>query len=696
MRPAQDSRMRQLRPVRRLRVATVVVTALSAAVLLSAVHLTQGTAAVAAADLWNVVTGRGTDEAAAVVIDSRLPRLLAGILVGVALGAAGAALQSVTRNALAAPDTLGVNAGAYLAVVTAAAFGLALPVLPAGGLAFVGGLAAAGLVLALSGGGDSGPIRLVLAGSATALALEALTTLLLLLFAQETVGLYAWGQGSLAQIGLGPVFQTGPVVALGLAGLLLLGRRLDIMSLGDDTAAVLGVPVQRTRLFAVLLAVLLCAAAVTVTGPIGFVGLCAPALVRLVSPLVPGLHRHRVLVPVAGIAGVVVVLGADVVLRMVLGAQGGVEIPTGVVTSLVGGAFLVVLAHRFRDSGPTRNAPSAQSARLRDRRTFLVVTVIALAATFGVMVGSLLLGDAKLLLGDVLNWAGGRAGPITSYVLDARVPRVLAALLAGAALALAGAVIQAVCRNPLAEPGILGVSFGAGIGGVLVITVLPLAGAWQLTGAASAGALAASLIVFGLSLRNGLSSDRLVLIGVGVSYGAAAVISFVIVSTDPFNMTKALTWLSGSTYGRTLSHVAPVAIALAVAIPLLLRSRRELDLLALDDDTPRVLGISLDQTRLLLLGVSTLLTATAVAAVGVIGFVGLVAPHAARALAGSLHSRVLPLSILLGALLVAVADTVGRTVIAPAQLPAGLLTALIGTPYFVWLLWRSRTGALRR
>ena len=213
---------------------------LSAVVLLAAVHITQGTAAVDAADLWNLVTDRGTEEAAAVVVASRLPRLLAGVLVGVALGAAGAALQSVTRNALASPDTLGVNAGAYLAVVVAAAFGLALPVLPAGGLAFLGGLAAAVLVLALSGGGDSGPIRLVLAGTATALALGALTTLLLLLFAQETVGLYAWGQGSLAQIGLGPVVQTGPVVALGLAGLLLLGRRLDIMTLGDDTAGPAG------------------------------------------------------------------------------------------------------------------------------------------------------------------------------------------------------------------------------------------------------------------------------------------------------------------------------------------------------------------------------------------------------------------------------------------------------------------------
>ncbi|HEX2298754.1 MAG TPA: iron chelate uptake ABC transporter family permease subunit, partial [Pseudonocardiaceae bacterium] len=428
----------------------------------------------------------------------------------------------------------------------------------------------------------------MLAGSALSLALTALTTLLLLLFAQETVGLYAWNEGSLAQFGLGPVSQTGPVVACGLAGLLALSRRLDIMSLGDDTATVLGVPVQVTRLYAVLLAVLLAAASVTVAGPIGFVGLCAPAVVRLVAPLAPGLHRHVVLVPMACVAGVVVVLGADVALRVVLGAPGGVEIPTGVITNLVGAAFLVVLASRFRDSGPTRNAPAARSARLRDPRTFAVLTTSALVFTAGVAVGSLLLGDAMLLLGDVLNWMAGRSGPVVSYVLDTRLPRVLAALLAGAALALAGAVMQAVCRNPLAEPAVLGISGGAGIGGVLVISVLPLATGWQLTGAAFAGAVAASVLVFGLSFRGGLSSDRLVLIGVGVCYGALAVISFIIVYTDPFNTTKALTWLSGSTYGRTLSQVIPVAVAVLAAIPLLLGSRRELDLLALDDDTPRV------------------------------------------------------------------------------------------------------------
>ena len=170
-------------------------------------------------------------------------------------------------------------------------------------------------------------------------------------------------------------------------------------------------------------------------------------------------------------------------------------------------------------------------------------------------------------------------------------------------------------------------------------------------------------------------------------------ITVVIVLTDPWSIAKALTWLSGSTYGRTLPLVVPVATTLLVllAVPLLWRARRLLDVLAVDDDTPRVVGVRLERARPLLLGLACLLTATAVSAVGVITFVGLVAPHAAGALVGARDARALPVAALLGALLASVADTLGRTVIAPQQLLAGLLTALVGTPYFVWLLWRSRS-----
>jgi len=503
-------------PARRIRVSLSLLLGLALAVLLSVVHLAQGTADVRADDLLELLLGKGTERAADVAVASRLPRLLAGVVVGVCLGMAGAALQSVARNALASPDTLAVNAGAFLAVTAVAAAGFSLPVLASAGLAFVGGLAAAGLVLALSAGG-SGPTRMVLAGSAIALALSALTSMMLLLFAQETRGLFAWGSGSLAQIGFGVLRQTAVLVVLGCAALLLLARRLDLLSLGDDTSSVLGVDPRRTRITAVVCTVLLSAVAVTVAGPIGFVGLCAPALVRLVAPAVPGLLHHRALLPMSALLGVVIVLGADVLLRASVGSVRSVAIPTGVATTLLGAVFLVVLATRRRDSGPTRHAPAARSARLRSRTSYSVLTGAVLALTAGAALLGSLLGDTTLLAGDVVNWLSGRAGPGVSFVLETRMPRVTAALLAGAALALAGATIQAVCRNPLAEPGIIGVAGGAGLGAVLSITLVAGAGAWTIAGSALVGAVGASALVFGVAARGGLQADRLVLVGVGVS-----------------------------------------------------------------------------------------------------------------------------------------------------------------------------------
>ncbi|MFJ2632293.1 iron ABC transporter permease [Streptomyces sp. NPDC087422] len=666
--------------------AGLVLVLVLAVAVLAVVDITQGTADVGAGEVWKALTGRAEHGDASVVIASRLPRMVAGLVVGVALGAAGTALQAVSRNVLAAPDTLAVNAGSYLALGILTVTGASLPLLASSGVAFVGGLAAAALVLALSGLG-AGTVRLVLAGSALALGLGSVTDALLLLFPEQTNGLYQWSQGSISQNGFDGVNQMAPIALLALLGLLLAGRRIDALALGDDAARGLGVPVLGTRVTVVLLTTLLSAAAVTLAGPIGFVGLCAPALVRPLARRFRGLVRARAAVPVAGLAGAALVLGSDVLLRATVGAESAVAVPTGVITSVAGSVFLVVIALRTRGSGA-----SAAPDRLRipSRAAFVAVLAVLVAVFVAAAVAAVLLGDTKLLLGDVVNWAQGRADHVVTFVLDTRVPRVLAALLAGAALALSGTLVQAVTRNPLAEPGILGVSGGAGLGAVLLVTTVPTAGSWSVAGAAFAGAAATAAVVFGLCARGGFQQNRLVLVGVGAAAGTSALISLLIVLTDPFNATKALIWLSGSTYGRTMTDVLPVAAVLVVGAAVAFSRRAELDLVSLDEDTPRLLGLALGPTRLGLLAVSVLLSATAVAAAGTIGFVGLVAPHAARALVGRRHIRVIPVAVLLGATLVSVADLLGRTVIAPAQLGAGLMTAVIGAPYFVYLLVRTR------
>jgi ABC-type Fe3+-siderophore transport system permease subunit len=659
--------------------------------LVSGWHLTQGTAAIGAGDLLEWAFGRGTSEAGDILLGSRVPRLAAGIAVGFALGVAGALFQSLARNALASPDTLAVTGGAYLAVTVVAAFGLAVPLWASGLTAFVGGIAAASVVLGLAGGTGTSTTRLVLAGSAVALALQAATSTLLILFAEETTSLFAWGSGSLSQLGLDAFQQAAPVVLLATGCALLLSRRLDLIGLGDDSAAVLGVPVRSTRAAGTVLAVLLTAASVTLAGPIGFVGLFAPVIVRLLGAWVPALNRHVVLIPAAGLMGAFVVVLADALLRAVLGADEAISIPTGITTTIAGALVMVILARRSRDSGPAKEPPAARIG-VRSRLRFVVVLTAAVVAALAVTLLGLLGGDTWLRTGDLALWLRDEGSPLVRFALDERAPRVAAAVLGGAALALSGSMVQATCRNPLAEPGILGITGGAGVGAVVVVTTSVTAA--PTTSSVLVGAIIGALVsfglVYGLAWRNGLDADRLLLIGIGTWYGAAALTTYLLVRSNPWDTPRIYTWLSGTTYGRNFDQVLPVAIMLAVALPIAWLVRRELDLLALDEDTPRLVGVGLERVRLVVLLAAALLAATSVAAIGVVGFVGLVAPHMARALVGGRHSRSVPVAVLVGAVLLGVADLVGRTVIAPAQVPAGLVVALIGAPYFVYLLARSR------
>ncbi|MBB2948373.1 iron complex transport system permease protein [Actinoplanes lutulentus] len=656
-------------------------------------HVTQGTSGVGFWDLVRFVFGAreqvGGVPIADVVTGSRLPRVFAGIAVGVALGAAGALLQSVTRNALAAPDTLAVTAGSYFALCAVAAFNLTVPLWASGAVAFAGGLLAAILVLGLVGSASGiASTRLILAGSAVAMALDAATATLLILFKENTTGLYAWGSGSLAQLNIDAALRAAPVIAVTLGGALLLARRLDVLGLGDDTAASLGVPIRSTRILAILGAVLLTSISVTLAGPIAFVGLAAPVAVRLVANRIGVLSRHLFLIPACGLVGALFVLLADAVLRAVMGAQAAASIPTGIPTSLLGAVVIVVLALRLRDAGSTREAPRARVA-VRSRRRFLTVTVVAAVLLVAAVTAGLLAGSLWLRTGDLALWLQGTAPDLIGRALDDRAPRVAAAVVAGAALALAGTVVQGTVRNPLAEPGVLGITAGAGLGAVIVVTSDLPGGRTTLIVTAVVMGLATFGLITLLAWRGGLLPDRFLLIGIGCGYALTDISTFLLLRADPWDTPRILTWLSGTTYGRTFDDVLPVVVVLVLAVPVVFGMRRELDLLSIDEDTPRIFGVRRERTRFVLLTIAALAAAVSVTAVGVVGFVGLVAPHIARSLVGVGHRRIIPVAMLLGGLLVCVADALGRTVIAPSQIPAGLMMALVGAPYFVWLLRRS-------
>ncbi|WP_423461827.1 FecCD family ABC transporter permease [Promicromonospora sp. MS192] len=356
---------------------------------------------------------------------------------------------------------------------------------------------------------------------------------------------------------------------------------------------------------------------------------------------------------------------------------------------------------------PAAAAPGASArGRVRRRlvrRTWLLCAALGLAACLLVVVsgtvGSVAVGPvqaAQLVLGHLLPgmpWmSDGSLTPLQDQaVWQFRLPRALLAGLAGAGLALAGALMQVTVRNPLAEPYVLGVSSGASVGAVLVIVFGSAAlGGLSLNIAAFAGALGACVCVAVLARKDGaLSPTRMILAGVALGTLFSAVTSYLTISTSAQNVVSVLFFLLGSVSAATMSSLVGPAAALLVASVTALLLARSLNALMTGDESAVSLGVDATRLRGVLLVVASLLTGTVVSVAGGIGFVGLVVPHVARIAVGADHRRMLPVTILGGAVFLMAADLLARTVAAPTEIPLGILTAFVGAPFFLWLMRRG-------
>jgi iron complex transport system permease protein len=273
-----------------------------------------------------------------------------------------------------------------------------------------------------------------------------------------------------------------------------------------------------------------------------------------------------------------------------------------------------------------------------------------------------------------------------------RLPRVITAVLVGMGLAIAGTILQGLTRNPLAAPEIVGVEAGAGLAAVALIVIFPFVPIFFLPLAAFTGALIAAFLVYFLAWNDGSSPIRLILVGVGIAAIASAFTSLMITFGNIYDVSQALVWLAGSVYGRTWEHVQALLPWLMVFIPLSFFHARELNTLNLGDDVARGLGSAVEWQRGLLLLTSVALAGASVATAGTIGFVGLMAPHLSRQLVGTSHEGLVPTAALVGGVIVAVADLLGRSLFAPIELPCGIVTAAVGAPYFLYLLYRNRNA----
>jgi iron complex transport system permease protein len=318
----------------------------------------------------------------------------------------------------------------------------------------------------------------------------------------------------------------------------------------------------------------------------------------------------------------------------------------------------------------------------------LVTTGLALATALLVFAWSLTVGDYPLPLADVVASLVGHGDASTDFVVRTlRLPRGLAGLLVGAALGVSGAIFQRIARNPLASPDIIGITAGAAA--CALLTIVALDGTpTQVTWGALAGSAATALAVYLLSYRRGVTGYRLVLVGIGVTAMLTSLTSYLMTRAEIYDAQRALVWLTGSLNGRGWDQIRPLGWALAVLLPAAALLGRHVRTRDLGDDSARGLGTRVEAVRtgLLLIGVS--LAALAVSCAGPITFVALVAPQIARRLVGGTGAALLP-SAGVGAALLCASDLVARRLFAPTELPAGIVTAVLGAPFLLWLLARA-------
>lgn len=317
---------------------------------------------------------------------------------------------------------------------------------------------------------------------------------------------------------------------------------------------------------------------------------------------------------------------------------------------------------------------------------FVALGLVALLALFT----GLAVGPVSVPLGQVAAALLDPSRAEATIVVGLRAPRAILAFLVGGALGVSGAALQALVRNPLAEPYLLGISGGAGLAAVAAIAS-GVEGAWSLPLAAFGGALLASAVVYRLSLVGGerLDSRTLVLVGVVVAAFCGAIMAALLIQADAPRLRNAFLWLLGGFGAASWTAVLAFAAYAAPPLVLLATAARSLDLLSLGDEPAHALGAAVERTKRIVYVTTALLTAASVAVSGMIGFVGLVAPHAMRGWLGPLHRRLMPAVFLASGSLLVLADAVARTVARPAELPVGAVTALIGVPLFAWLVRKS-------
>ncbi len=599
---------------------------------------------------------------------SLLPRLAISLLVGAGLGLVGVLFQQVLRNPLAEPTTLGVATGAQLGMTITSLW--AIPgVLVSQFAALAGACIVGALVFGVAWGKRLSPVTLILAGLVVSLYCGAINQLLVIFHHDQLQSMFLWSTGTLTQTDWSIVQRLWPQLIGGVMLTLLLLRPLTLMGLDDGVARNLGLALSLARLAALTLAIVLSALLVNAVGIIGFIGLFAPLLAKML-----GARRLLSRLLLAPLIGALILWLSDQLIIWL--TRVWMEVSTGSVTALIGAPLLLWLLPRLRSmSAPAMNAGDTISA---ERQHVLRYAIIGLMVLLLAVFAALSFGR------DAQGWQWA-SGDMLSELMQWRWPRILAALFAGILLAVAGCIIQRLTGNPMASPEVLGISSGAAFGIVLMLFLVPGDAFGWLLPAGSLGAAGTLLIIMIAAGRGGFSPHRMLLAGMALSTAFTMLLMMLQASGDP-RMAQILTWISGSTYNATERQAVQTLVMMIVLLALVPLCSRWLTILPLGGDTARAVGVALTPSRIALLLLASALTATATLTIGPLSFIGLMAPHIARMMG---FRRTIPhivMSALVGGLILVFADWCGRMAMFPFQIPAGLLSTFIGAPYFVYLL----------
>lgn len=599
---------------------------------------------------------------------SLLPRLAISLLVGAGLGLVGVLFQQVLRNPLAEPTTLGVATGAQLGMTITTLW--AIPgVLTSQFAALAGACIVGALVFGVAWGKRLSPVTLILAGLVVSLYCGAINQLMVIFHHDQLQSMFLWSTGTLTQTDWSVVQRLWPQLLGGVMLTLLLLRPLTLMGLDDGVARNLGLALSLARLGALTLAIVISAFLVNAVGIIGFIGLFAPLLAKML-----GARRLLSRLMLAPLIGALILWLSDQLILWL--TRVWMEVSTGSVTALIGAPLLLWLLPRLRSmSAPSMNASDSVANERQNVQWFaLGGLVILLAAMF-----------VALSLGrDEHSWHWA-SGTLLDELAQWRWPRIASALIAGVMLAVAGCIIQRLTGNPMASPEVLGISSGAAFGVVLMLFVVPGNAFGWLLPAGSLGAAVTLLIILIAAGRGGFSPHRMLLAGMALSTAFTMLLMMLQASGDP-RMAQILTWISGSTYNATGEQVVQSAIAMVILLLLVPLCRRWLTILPLGGETARSIGMALSPARIGLLLLAACLTAAATLTIGPLSFVGLMAPHIARMMGFRRTMPHIVISALIGGLMLVFADWCGRMLMFPYQVPAGLLSTFIGAPYFIYLL----------